>query len=125
MYSVESSKSMKVSSAENESMAGETWQGSVGMTVWVFGLVERATNRIILVPVDRRDADTLIPIIQKYVTPGSTIYSDGWSAYLPLNELGYQHFSVIHKQAYTKRYVNEATQEVVVHTNTVEGAWAH
>ena len=57
---------------------------------------------------------------------GSTIYSDGWSAYCDLNSLGFKHFTVIHKYSFKKVYVKQGTDEkVVVHTNQLEGAWKH
>ena len=37
---------------------------NVGIKVWIFGLVSRSTNTLILYPVDKRDAETLIPIIK-------------------------------------------------------------
>ena len=97
-----------------------------GMKIWIFGLVERASNSLILYPVSDRTADTLIPLIQRHVAPGSTIYSDGWSAYCSLNALGYRHFTVLHKYSFKKVYVKEGTDErVTVHTNQIEGAWKH
>ena len=97
-----------------------------GMKVWIFGLVERKSNQVILYPVaDRREA-TLVPVIQRHVEAGSTIYSDGWSAYCNLNEFGYQHFTVIHKYAFKKTYKNTETGErISVSTNKIEGAWQH
>jgi transposase-like protein len=47
----------------------------------VFGGVERDSGRCFLVPVDRRDAATLLPLIYEYIAPGTTIYSDKWAAY--------------------------------------------
>lgn len=89
-------------------------------------MLARSSNTIILHPVNDRSADTLIPLIQRHVIPGSTIFSDGWSAYCNLNELGYQHFSVIHKYSFKKVYVNNETkEEVICHTNQIEGAWKH
>lgn len=97
-----------------------------GMDIWVFGLVERGSNRTILLPVDNRKAETLIPLVQRFVKPGSTVYSDGWSAYAGLGAAGYRHFSVVHKHAFRVVYVNEETGAVEnVHTNTMEGAWKH
>jgi ISXO2-like transposase domain len=49
--------------------------------VWVFGGVDRETDECFMVPVPDRKADTLIPIIKKFIRPGSTIYSDFWKAY--------------------------------------------
>lgn len=37
------------------------------------------------------DAETLKPLIATFVTPGSTIATDGWRGYLGLQEAGYHH----------------------------------
>ena len=47
----------------------------------VFGGVERGSGRCFLVPVEKRDAATLLPLIHEYIAPGTTIYSDKWAAY--------------------------------------------
>lgn len=99
---------------------------NLGLRIWIFGLVDRGTNTVILYPVSDRSKETLLPIIQRHVEPGSTIYSDGWSAYCSLNELGYKHFTVLHKHSFKKTYKNVETGELVdVHTNRIEGAWKH
>ena len=67
-----------------------------------------------------------MPLIQHHIVPGSTIYSDEWSAYCDLNSLGYKHFTVLHKYSFKKVYVDETTNETVFcHNNTIEGAWKH
>ena len=97
-----------------------------GVQIWIFGLVERASNRIILYPVENRKRETLLRVIQRHVAPGSTIFSDGWAAYTDLNDMGYTHFSVVHKKAFKTTYENPVTNEKIeVHTNTIEGAWKH
>ena len=97
-----------------------------GLKVWIFGLVDRTTNTVVVYPVSDRTEATLLPIIQRHVLPGSTIYSDGWSAYYNLNDAGYNHFTVLHKYAFKKEYRNKATGAIVtVHTNRIEGAWKH
>ena len=75
-----------------------------GLKCWVFGMVERLSNKLLLFPVTDRTQDTLIPIIKKFVKVGSKIFSDGWSSYCDLNEFGFQHFTVIHKQSFIKKY---------------------
>jgi transposase-like protein len=97
-----------------------------GHQIWIFGLVERESNRLKLFPVDNRCATTLIGIIKDNVEPGSTIYSDGWRAYSCLNTLGYKHYVVQHKYAFKALYKDETTGHTIeVHTNRIEGAWKH
>ncbi|XP_066921897.1 uncharacterized protein [Clytia hemisphaerica] len=94
--------------------------------VWIFGLVERETNRIIMYPVESRNEETLLPLIKRHCMPGTTIFSDGWSAYQNLNDHGYEHFSVIHKKAFSATYKNVNTGRIIkVNTNRIEGAWGH
>jgi transposase-like protein len=89
-------------------------------------MVEKSTNSVILYPVKDRTADTLIPLIERHLEKGSTIYSNGFSAYFHLNDMGYRHFTVIHKYSFKKTYKNAGTGEIkVVHTNRIEGAWKH
>lgn len=98
----------------------------VGLHVWIVGLVERGSNKIILYPVEKRNQETLQWIIQNHVATGSTIYTDGWAAYKGLSELGYEHFVVEHKDCFKKFVKNPKTGETIeVHTNSIEGAWAH
>ena len=47
----------------------------------MFGGVERGTNRCFLVPVKNRKAKTLLPLIEHFILPGTTILSDCWLAY--------------------------------------------
>lgn len=46
---------------------------------WVFGGIDRETGQSFLVPVEKRDEATLIPIIQKWIRVESTIISDCWA----------------------------------------------
>ncbi len=66
---------------------------------WVFGMVERGTTNVILVPVDRRDRQTLLPIIQDNIEDFTTVMSDGWAAYVTMGQLpqNYQHYAVNHR----------------------------
>ena len=93
-----------------------------GLKVWIFGLVERTTNRLKVFPVDRRDAATMIPIIQQNVEPGSTVITDGWSAYQGLRSAGYTHYVVEHKKAFSCQCRDETGQLITIHTNRIEGA---
>jgi len=83
--------------------------------VWVFGGIEEESRKNFLVAVEKRDRETLIPIIQRWIKPGSIIISDFWKPYDVLNELGYTHCKVNH----SVEYVNEDGD----HTNKIEGHW--
>ena len=97
-----------------------------GHRIWIFGIIHRQSNKLIIYPVNDRSADTLIPIIQRHVAPSSTIYSDSWAAYLKLNDVGYEHYSVCHKTTFKQSYKNVETGEIIhCHTNKIEGAWKH
>jgi len=48
---------------------------------WLFGGIERTIKKIFVLPVPCRKTEVLLPLIQKYIVPGSIIYSDCWKAY--------------------------------------------
>ena len=89
--------------------------------VWVFGMVDTSTQPALgymeIVP-DRR-AQTLLPIIQSHVNPGSTVYSDQWSAYSNVSSLRNvaSHSTVNH----SLHFVEPTTG---VHTQHVESYWS-
>jgi transposase-like protein len=81
---------------------------------WVFGLILGHDVRYFYVP--RRDALTLLPIIQREVEAGSTIHSDEWAAYRGLRDLGFDHRTVNHQEAYVDGQTG-------VHTQSIERSW--
>ena len=84
---------------------------------WVFGMYDRQRRVGWIEFVASRDAPTLLPLIQRYVRPGTMIYSDGWAAYNNLPNIGYGHERVIHAD----NFVDPVTG---VHTNGVEAYWS-
>ena len=84
--------------------------------VWVFGGIERESNKCFLVTVEDRTAARLIPIIKEYVLPGTKIISDCWKSYSTLEEEGFVHGTVNH----SIEFVNKDTGD---HTNTIESTW--
>ena len=50
---------------------------------WVLGAVDRNTGQCFLLPCpnNKRDAATLLPLISRWILPGSVVYTDEWSAY--------------------------------------------
>jgi transposase-like protein len=87
--------------------------------IWVLGGIEKTEERrTFLVPIQSRDANTLLTLISAHVHPGSIIYTDCWRGYAGLEDgLPYTHFTVNHSQTFVDA-------DSGVHTNTIEGTWA-
>ncbi|CAI6345251.1 unnamed protein product [Macrosiphum euphorbiae] len=83
---------------------------------WVFGGYERETGNV--VPVEKRDATTLLHVIKEWIKPGTTIISDCWKAYNTLNNEGYVHMTVNHR-------LHFKDPETGVHSNSIETSWRH
>jgi transposase len=82
----------------------------------VFGMVERDGEIITRVVPDAK-RETLVPLIEQYVSRGTVMSSDDWKAYRKLRTLGYKHSYVTH---WRKEWARGDT-----HTNTLEGFWSH
>ena len=86
---------------------------------WVFGGREKNNrSKIFMVPVEKRDKDTLLPIIQRFIAKGSVIISDCWKSYDCLKDHGYTHKTVNHSEHF-KDPVTDAC------TNHIECEWLH
>ena len=86
---------------------------------WVFGGREKEDpSKVFMVPVKNRKQTTLLPLIQKWIRPGSIIHSDCWKAYNCLGTHGYKHITVNH----SKEFKNIATGAC---TNSIESDWRH
>ena len=92
---------------------------------WLFGGIERTSKKSFVVPlldplsneIQKRNKATLVPLIKKYIKPGSIIISDCWSAYVSLTEEGYTHYSVNHSEHFVDPHHPE------VHTQNIERYW--
>lgn len=99
--------------ARGENKIGYT--GRENKTI-VFGMYER-TGKVKAFIVKNTSKKDLLPIIQKYATKGSTIYSDEHAPYKDLSKLGYQHDFVTHKDY---EWGNGG-----VTTNRIESFWSY
>ena len=61
----------------------------LSIKIWVFGMIERDSNKVILYLVEKRDEATLLPLILKHVEPGSCTFTDGWGSYNHLNHINW------------------------------------
>ncbi|XP_028394432.1 uncharacterized protein LOC114527774 [Dendronephthya gigantea] len=82
---------------------------------WVFGGIENESRKSFIFAVEKRDEATLLPLIKKWILPGTKIVSDCWKAYINLEKHGYVHATVNH----SKEFVNDDGD----HTNRIEGHW--
>lgn len=76
---------------------------------WVFGAYA-GPNHVRFRVVQNRTAANLIPTIEDWVEKGSVIVSDGWGAYINLEQYNYRHKQVIHE----KEFVTEDGWHTVV-----------
>jgi len=90
-------------------------RGRISEGPWVFGVVERGSQKVLLFRVPDRTRETLVHrLITTHIRPGTVIYSDQFTPYIPLNQLGYIHLSVNH----SKNFVDPDSG---AHTNTIDG----
>ena len=84
---------------------------------WVFGGIERDSNppKCFFCTVTDRSAQTLIPLIKRWILPGTTVVSDCWKSYSSLSKEGYIHQTVNH----SIQFVSDSG----AHTNHIESRW--
>ena len=70
-----------------------------------------------MVEVADRSANTLLPKIQTYIRPGTTVFSDEWRAYSQITSLGLSHSTVNHS-------INFIDPVSGAHTQTIESTWS-
>ena len=88
---------------------------------WVFGIVslEHSPARGYFQVIDRRDAATLLPIVQRCLVPGTDVHTDDWAVYHRLNRLPNvnTHQVVVHAHNFVDPHTG-------MHTQEVESAWS-
>jgi hypothetical protein len=87
---------------------------------WIFGGICVETKLGFLVFVEDRSASTLLPLIKRYILPGTKIISDRWAAYNGIPDIDinppYIHETVNH----TENFVDPITGAT---TNHIERMW--
>ena len=68
--------------------------------------------------VPRRDAPTLLPIIDAHVAPGTTVWSDEWAAYRRVQGL-----PNVNGHATVNHSIQFVDQQTGVHTQAIESYW--
>ena len=103
---------------KHESKKTEGTQGrSTKTKTPIFGMVQR-NGKVVAMKVEDTKAKTLMPIIKQFVRENAHLLTDELSSYQGLNREGYSHDYVSHGQ-------KEFVRPNGIHTNSVEGFWAH
>ena len=93
---------------------GKRGRGAAGKTP-VFGVLKRG-GKVYITVVPNCSREALMPVITGKILEGSTIYSDGWTAYDGIILNGYEHHRVYHSHNEFARGKN--------HINGIESFWA-
>ena len=96
--------------------------GRVSSEIWVFGGTEGESKKNFVISLieligTHRDVETLLPLIQKYILPGSIIISYCWRAYSKIKDLGYDHSQINHSE----NFVDPSNADT--HTQSTERFW--
>ena len=91
--------------------------GKPGRRQRVFGGIEVGTagrkgRKGFLVAVSSQYAATLLPIIQQYIAPGSTVVSDCWATYNIVGQIGYTHLTLNHQIQFENPHNAAGTKRV-------------
>ena len=86
--------------------------------VWVFGMVNISHTPAL----GRRNAATLLPIIQQHVRPGTVVYCDEWAAYHQVQQLPpvTHHSTVNHSLTFIDPITGTHTQNIESYWNSVK-----
>lgn len=94
---------------------GKRGRGASGKTP-VFGILKR-DGKVYVTIVKNCSKAALMPVIKGKIVEGSTIYSDGWTAYDGVILSGYKHKRVFHHENEFARGKN--------HINGIESFWSY
>lgn len=99
-------------------------KGRIHKQLWIFGGIERENKKNwFIVPVQRRNAATLLPIIKLKIANGTSVNTDRWKAYRKLNELlpekQFEHNWINHDT----NFVSRTNQDV--HTQNIKCFWSN
>ncbi|KAE9531221.1 hypothetical protein AGLY_010427 [Aphis glycines] len=106
------------SNEENQNDQNKNY-GSRVQGPWVFGMCCLREDEILerrFYIVNKRDRDTLLPIIIQEIEPGSTVHSDEWRAYGTLKNYGFLHQTVNHSKNFIDPHTGAQTQTIECET---------
>lgn len=88
----------------------------------ILGMIQRS-GEVVMRMLSNVQKKTIKPIIKKFVSKGSTVYTDEYNIYNSLEKWGYTHLTVNHsKGEYARDEDGDGFHEI--HVNTMEGTWS-
>jgi transposase-like protein len=88
----------------------------------IFGMLQRGGALVIRMLENVQQA-TIQPLMERFIAPGTRVYTDEYTIYHRLPEWGFDHQSVCHSRGeYARDDDGDGFHEV--HVNTVEGFWS-
>jgi transposase-like protein len=87
----------------------------VNKKVAVLGMVQRG-GEIVAKVIPNNHKTTILPLVEQTVAKGTTVSTDQFRAYQPLNAMGYKHSSVNHSR--------DEWDRGETHTQTIESFWS-
>jgi transposase-like protein len=88
----------------------------------VLGMIERG-GQVLLKLLHNVQQKTIQPVIEKYISKNTLIYTDEYTVYTRLTAWGYEHKTVCHARAEYARD-DDGDGFCEVHVNTLEGFWS-
>jgi hypothetical protein len=90
----------------------------------IFGIYSRDTKEVLLFHIPNKSAQSIHPILTRYLEPGTRIYSDKMSTYVNcrsgtsnLTNLGFEHLWTNHRLYYVD------PSDSNIHSNSIENIW--
>jgi transposase-like protein len=88
----------------------------------IFGMIQRSGDVVIRMLENVKQV-TIQPLIERFIKPGTLVYTDEYAIYHKLSKWGYGHKSVCHGAGeYARDEDGDGFYEV--HVNTMEGFWS-
>ena len=88
----------------------------------IFGMIQRG-GEVVIKMLENVKQNTIAPLIQSTIAPGTLVYTDEYNIYNRLPSWGYEHKTVCHSQGeYARDEDGDGFHEV--HVNTMEGFWS-
>ncbi|ORD98614.1 hypothetical protein A0H76_2197 [Hepatospora eriocheir] len=78
--------------------------------LWVFGMTEEGSRKVLMFVVERRDRNTLLPLLVEHINLKNIIHFDKWWEFSGLNAVFHNHKVVNHSENFVDSKTRYNTQ---------------